>query len=145
MNLHDSLTRRMRLSGSAPVAIARCRSIEHLVRGKTVTVKLNLTGQPGETLPGYLPGITHWTHPVVVAACCHALGKAGARRIRQVESIASPDSLEECMAKSGWDVKALLATARGIETEKTCNLGPGPALRADEAAPTVVTFTPPSI
>ena len=69
---------------TAPVAIARCQrygpellptlermfdqlgGIERLVKGKTVAVKLNLTGSPGYRL-GYLPvGLAQWVHPHVV-------------------------------------------------------------------------------
>ena len=65
----------------APVAIAKCASydddvtakmaamfdqlggLEKLVRGKTVTVKLNLTGSPGQRFQGKPLGVTHYTHP----------------------------------------------------------------------------------
>ena len=55
--------------------------MERLVRGKTVAIKLNLTGNAFERLR-YLPqGITHWVHPEVVGATVHLLAKAGAHRI----------------------------------------------------------------
>ncbi|MGD1104604.1 MAG: hypothetical protein ABSA59_21380, partial [Terriglobia bacterium] len=56
--------------------------LERLVRGKTVAIKLNLTGSPFDRL-GYTPaGMTHWVHPEVVGATVHLLAKAGAYRIR---------------------------------------------------------------
>ena len=56
-----------------------------LVKGKTVAIKINLTGGPNTRL-GYLPaGRTYWTHPQTVGAMIHLLDKAGARRIRVLE------------------------------------------------------------
>jgi uncharacterized protein (DUF362 family) len=60
--------------------------LEGLVRGKTVAIKLNLTGVATDRL-GYLPpGITYWVHPQVIGATVHLLAKAGAYRIRLLES-----------------------------------------------------------
>src|ERR1700694_2433067 len=57
-----------------------------LVRGKTVAVKLNLTGSPTYRL-GHSPAeLAHWTHPQVIGAAVHLFGKAGAKRIRLLES-----------------------------------------------------------
>ena len=77
--------------------------VRKLVEGKTVTVKINVTGGPG-TLAG-LPGYrTYHVHPNVVAALCGALADAGARRIVVVESQYSPKPPEEVLAGGGWDV-----------------------------------------
>jgi uncharacterized protein (DUF362 family) len=49
-----------------------------LVKGKTVAIKLNLTGNPDSRL-GYLPiELTTWTHPAVIGAAVHLIGQAGA-------------------------------------------------------------------
>ena len=87
---------------SGPVSIARCASydedvtaklatlftqlggIDSLVRNKTVTVKLNMTGSPGIRFQGQPPGVTHYTHPKLVGAAAYLLGRAGARRIRTI-------------------------------------------------------------
>src|SRR4051812_4687527 len=88
-----------------PVSIAKCASysdaelsanlktmfdqlggLAKIVRNKTVTVKLNLTGSPGQRFEGRPLGVTHYTHPNVVAATAHLMGDAGATRIRFVES-----------------------------------------------------------
>src|SRR5262245_38802515 len=71
---------------TAPVAIARCSSysedqaallsglfdqiggIGRLVKNKTVTVKLNLTGSPGLRFRGLPLGVTHYTHPNQIGA-----------------------------------------------------------------------------
>jgi hypothetical protein len=89
---------------AAPVAIAKCASydedvtaklasmfdqlggIERLVRGKTVTVKVNMTGSPGQRVQGKAPAITHYTHPKLLGAAAYLFGRAGAKRVRFVES-----------------------------------------------------------
>lgn len=129
---------------TAPVAIAKCASynddvaavlsgmfdqlggLERIVRGKTVTVKLNLTGSPGLRFQGKALGVTHYTHPKLVAAAAHLMGRAGAKRIRFVESAwASGGPLEEYMLDAGWNVRGLVAAAPGVEFENTNNLGKG--------------------
>lgn len=129
---------------SAPVSIAKCANYDDdvlgrlktmfdqlggigpLVRGKTVTMKLNLTGAPSSRLRGYLPGVTHYVHPTLVGACCHLLGNAGARRIRLVESCGRPtEPLEDYLLDAGWDVKALSNAAPRVEFENTATLGSG--------------------
>jgi uncharacterized protein (DUF362 family) len=129
---------------AAPVSIAKCPSYDQdlvaalstmfdqlggmtgLVRGKTVSIKLNLTGSPKTRFPGHLPGATHWIHPAVAGACCHLLGKAGAKRIRLVESCGGRIvPLEDYLLDAGWDVKALSSAAPLVEFENTANLGTG--------------------
>jgi uncharacterized protein (DUF362 family) len=126
----------------SPVSIAKCASydeditaklskmfdqlggIEKLVRNKTVTVKLNMTGGPGNRLRGMAPALTHYVHPNVVGATAHLLGKAGARRIRFVESAwATGGPLEDVMLESGWKVRTLLSAAPAVEFENTNALG----------------------
>jgi uncharacterized protein (DUF362 family) len=54
------------------------------------------------------------------------MGKAGAKRIRFVESgWALNGPLEEYLLDSGWNVRALQAAAPGVEFENTNNLGKG--------------------
>lgn len=122
----------------ARVAIARCTSYEtdlaavlakmfdqlggldRLVRGRTVTVKLNMTGSPALRLRGLPLGSTHYCHPRVVHALVHLLGRAGAHRVRLVESAygtAAP--LEEYILESGWDLRALRNAAPRVEFENT--------------------------
>ena len=87
------------------------------MRGKTVAIKLNLTGDPFNRL-GYLPaGRTHWVHPDVVGATVHLLGRAGATRIRLLESAQSTaEPLEEFMLQANWEPRDLpeCRTARGV-------------------------------
>jgi uncharacterized protein (DUF362 family) len=96
------------------------------VRGKTVAIKLNLTG--GNRFEGYTPGDTHWVHPKVVGAVTAVLGKLGARRIRLLESAGGrrPDyRLEDKLLSGGWDVEALKNAAPLVEFEDTNGLGQG--------------------
>jgi len=122
----------------SPVSIAKCASydedvtaklgtmfdqlggLSRLVRNKTVTVKLNMTGGPGNRLQGLAPAMTHYVHPKVIAATAYHLSRAGAKRIRFVESPwASTGPLEDVMLESGWKVRELAAVAPGIEFENT--------------------------
>ena len=60
----------------------------------------------------------------MVGATAHLLGRAGARRIRFVESAwATAGPLEDVMLDSGWNVRALHAAATGVEFENTNGLG----------------------
>jgi uncharacterized protein (DUF362 family) len=129
---------------AAPVSIAKCASydddvqarlatmfdqlggLERLVRNKTVTVKLNMTGSPGQRVNGLAPALTHYTHPKLVGATAYLMGKAGARRIRFVESSwATAGPLEDVMLDSGWNVRTLQSAASGVEFENTNALGKG--------------------
>jgi uncharacterized protein (DUF362 family) len=129
---------------TAPVAIARCRTygaellpalermfdglggMGRLVKGKTVAIKLNLTGDPNYRM-GHRPAeLAQWTHPRVIAATLHLLGKAGARRIRLLESgWSTAEPLEEYMLRANWDPDAFTGAAARVEFENTNWLGSG--------------------
>ena len=130
---------RLRASAPAgPVAIARCKSygneflaaaetmfdqlggVGRIVKGKTVTIKVNLTGGENTRLD-YVPmGRSCWSHPRTVGAVIHLLDKAGARRIRVVEGAwVWAASLEEFMYKAGWDPNLLLGAASRVELVNT--------------------------
>lgn len=95
-----------------------------LVKNKTVTIKVNLTGSPALRLQGKALGLTHYTHPKTIGAMAHVLSSAGARRIRFVESAwGTADSLEEYMMESGWRVRELKAAAPNVEFLNTNGLG----------------------
>jgi len=127
---------------AAPVAIAKCASysgdvtaslaslfdrlggLDRIVRGKTVTIKVNMTGSPALRIQGRPPGVTHYVHPKLVGATAHLMGQAGARRIRFVESAwATGGPLEDYLLDSGWSVRGFLAAASGVEFENTNALG----------------------
>jgi uncharacterized protein (DUF362 family) len=126
----------------SPVGIAKCATyeedvtakmaamfdqlggLEKLVRGKTVTIKVNMTGPPGQRFQGLALGMTHYVHPKVVGATVHLMGRAGAKRIRLVESAwATAGPLEDYILDSGWNVRALQSAAAGVEFENTNGLG----------------------
>jgi len=130
---------------TAPVAVARCKTydpgellptmqkmfdqlggLERLVKNKTVAIKINLTGAPTYRV-GYLPlEDTHYTHPHVIAAAAHLMGKAGARRIRVLESpwsTAMP--VEEYILQANWEPRDILNAASNVEFENTNYLGRG--------------------
>jgi uncharacterized protein (DUF362 family) len=97
-----------------------------LVRGKTVAIKLNLTGRPSYRLGYARHEDTHWTHPRVIAATVHLLRKAGAHRIRLLESPwSTADPLEEYMLEANWEPLDLLNAAPCVEFENTNYLGRG--------------------
>jgi uncharacterized protein (DUF362 family) len=94
-----------------------------LVRNKTVSIKLNLTGGPGNRVNGMAPGLTHMVNPKVVAATVYLMGRAGAKRVRILESAWGPRVLEDSMAASGFDVKGLQSAMGVMEFENTNILG----------------------
>jgi uncharacterized protein (DUF362 family) len=94
-----------------------------LVGGRTVTVKVNLTGY-AQTVLGRTPGETYATHGGLAAALATRLFAAGARRVRFVESAQFRGSLEEFAAGFGWDI-ASLRRLGDVEFENTRNLGSG--------------------
>ncbi len=129
---------------AAPVSIAKCPSYsedltpvlakmfdqiggaDRLVRNKTVTIKLNLTGSPGLRFQGKALGSTHYTHPKTLMGVVHILDQAGAKRIRLVESAwATSGPLEEYLLDSGWNLRALQSVSSRLEFENTNALGKG--------------------
>ncbi len=130
---------------TAVVAVERCRTYEPpelvarlgamferlgglgaLVRGKTVAIKVNMTGTADRRC-GHRPiETTGWTHPNVVCAAMHLMEKAGARRFRILESPwKSAAPIEEVMLEAGWEPREFLAAAKRVEFENTNFLGHG--------------------
>jgi uncharacterized protein (DUF362 family) len=128
---------------TAPVAVSRCQTYDpgellsalgtmfdqlgglgRLVKGKTVAIKINLTGAPTYRL-GYLPlEDTHYSNPHALAAVAHLIGKAGARRIRILESPwSTADPMEEFVIKANWEPRDILGAAPNVEFENTNYLG----------------------
>src|ERR1019366_8679435 len=90
---------------AAPVALARCKTynpaeltpalrkmfdqlggLGKLVNGKTVAIKINLTGAPTYRVDHLPAADTHYTHPHVIAMAAHLMSEAGATRVRILES-----------------------------------------------------------
>jgi uncharacterized protein (DUF362 family) len=130
------------LRSQAKVAIVPCRGygpevrpalkscfdliggIDNLVRNKTVTIKLNLTGTNFTWFLGKPVGETFMTHSATVMALLSLLFGAGATRVRMVESTQSMADLPETLDSAGWDIKAINALGK-VEYENTRNLGAG--------------------
>ncbi len=120
-----------RCTGYGPevrAALAQCfdlvGGIGALVKNKTVTVKLNLTGTNFVPFLGRPVGETYMTHFSTAAALASLLFDAGAKRVRLVESTQSKAALETTLGFADWDVKALSALGT-VEFENTRNLGKG--------------------
>jgi uncharacterized protein (DUF362 family) len=130
---------------TAPVSVARCLTydpaevlaamekmfdrmggLRSLVNGKTVAIKVNLTGGPESRVNDQPVGDTHYTHPQVIAATVHLIGKAGARRIRVLESpMSTAGPIEEYVARANWQPRDILGAAARVEFENTNFLGNG--------------------
>jgi uncharacterized protein (DUF362 family) len=96
--------------------------IGSLVKGKTVTVKINLTGTDFSDFMNRPVGETYMTHYSTVLAVASLMFAAGARRMRFVESTTSRTELASSLALADWDLKALEALGP-VEFENTRNLG----------------------
>ena len=127
--------------GEAPastVAIVRCRGyadfrpqlasafaqiggIEKLVRGKTVAIKLNLTGNPSH-FP-LTPDLPYRTDGGTVAHTVHLLARAGARRVRIIESFFPASQDLGLWARYGIDVSAINNLGTKVEWENVQNVG----------------------
>jgi uncharacterized protein (DUF362 family) len=129
---------------TAPVSIARARTYKpddlleklsammdqlgglgKLVAGKTVAVKVNLTGDVRQRALGLPPGRTYHVHPNIVLAMATLLDSAGARRIRFLEGTYQNKPMEDYLLAAGWDLKGLAALKARVEYEDTHNLGAG--------------------
>ncbi|MDX2151837.1 MAG: DUF362 domain-containing protein [Bryobacteraceae bacterium] len=134
----------LQAAATATVAVARCRTygaelaptmakmfdqlggLAGMVKGKTVAIKVNMTGGATWRLGTKPAELTHYTHPATVGVLIDQLGRAGARRVRVLESaFQTGEPLEEFMYESGWDVAALGTAAGRVEFENTNNLGKG--------------------
>ena len=129
---------------ASPVAIGRCMEydrqvtgvlagmfdqlggIGRLVNGKTVAIKLNMTGFPNMKLADEPTKMTHWVHPQVIGSLIALLGNAGARRVRLLESAPNGGKpLQDFMLSAGWPVQEFSNAAKSVEFENTNSLGSG--------------------
>lgn len=123
---------------ASPVAIVRCRSygdfkpqlssafdkiggVQKLVRGKTVALKVNLTGGPDD-FP-VTPELPFRTDGRTVAATVQLLANAGARRVRIIESFFPARQDLALWSRYGIDVNAISSIGPEIVWENTQNLG----------------------
>ncbi len=129
---------------TAPVALARVDSyalptvlsrmeillgqlggLKKSVAGKTVTVKVNMVNTPRQSALGLPAGRTYQIHPNTALALAILLDRAGAKRIRFVESTFSTAPVEEFFVSGGWNLRAFAALGAAVEFEDTRNLGKG--------------------
>lgn len=129
---------------TSPVSLGRCETyelpvvlerlntmldqlggIKKLVSGKTVVVKLNLTGSTRMKAVGLEAARTFQTHPNVGLATAMLLDRAGAKRIRFVDCTYQTGPFEQVLADGGWDLKAFEALKAQVDWEDTRNLGKG--------------------
>ncbi len=100
--------------------------LNKLVGGKTVAIKLNMTGPTSDKLNSMPNQMTHWVHPQVIGSLVTQLGRAGATRIRLLESApVGTKPLEEFMISAGWQPKDFAGAATRVEFENTNFLGSG--------------------
>jgi uncharacterized protein (DUF362 family) len=100
--------------------------LKPLVNGKTVAIKLNMTSVPKDKLNEMPNEMTHWVHPQVIGALVSLLGRAGATRVRLLESAPwGTKPLEEFMIAAGWQPKDFASAATRVEFENTNFLGSG--------------------
>jgi uncharacterized protein (DUF362 family) len=81
--------------------------IGSLVRGKTVTIKINMTGMRWDPCCGLPAEETYVTHPATLAALCAAVNDAGAQRIIVIENYYRNEPPEKILAAAGWDIAAI--------------------------------------
>lgn len=124
---------------SLTVAVARCRSyawplrealktmmdqiggIGSIVKGKTVALKLNLTGNISRfPVRADMP---YRNDPNTVLATVHLLARAGARRIRIIESFFPASQDMTLWARYGLDINAINNVGCKVEWENVQNLG----------------------
>ncbi len=106
-------------------ALAPIGGLKQLVSGKTVAIKLNLTGNPAQGILGLPAGQTYQTHPQVARALAILLDRAGAKRIRFVEGTYEDVPFQDTLKSGGWDIPELMALNARVEFEDTRNLGQG--------------------
>lgn len=133
---------------TAPVGLARCADYElpsvtrslttlldqlgglrKMVTGKTVVIKVNLTGSPGNQALGLPASRTYHSHPNVALALAQLLDGAGARRIRFVEGTYSAAPMRQTLHTLGWNLAALDALRAPVEFVDTRNRGQGPYMQ----------------
>lgn len=114
------------LTGTLSTMFDQLGGLGRIVKNKTVTIKVNLTGSPALKFQGKPLGLTHYTHPKMAGSMAYLLERAGARRVRFVESAwATSGPLEEYLLDSGWNVRLLFGAAKIVEFENTNALGTG--------------------
>ncbi len=109
------------VSGALTSALDDIGGIASLVRGRTVAIKVNLTGW-GESTLGVSAGESYVVHGAVVHTLVELVLSAGATRVSIVESAAVADTLETFTSTIGWDVVGIRQLG-AVEFINTRNAG----------------------
>jgi uncharacterized protein (DUF362 family) len=109
------------VTGKLNSAFDKIGGIEKLVRGKTVGLKLNLTGNPAR-FP-LTPNLPYRTDPGTVASTVHLFAKAGAKRVRIIESFFPASQDPALWARYGLDVNTINNLGVKVDWENVQNLG----------------------
>jgi uncharacterized protein (DUF362 family) len=109
------------VTGKLSTAFDQIGGIEKLVRGRTVGLKLNLTGNPSR-FP-LTPDLPYRTNPETVASTVHLLAQAGATRVRIIESFFPARQDLDLWARYGLDVNAINNLGVKVDWENVQNLG----------------------
>lgn len=132
------LTLRASSAPASSVSIVRCRDyanfrtqlasafdqiggIDKLVRGKTVGLKVNLTGNPAN-FP-LTPDLPYRTDGRTIADVVYLFAKAGARRVRIIESFFPATEDPGLWARYGIDVNAINNLGTKVDWENVQNIG----------------------
>jgi uncharacterized protein (DUF362 family) len=128
-----------RSAPASPVSIVRCKTYDQafdsalasaldkiggigsMVKGKTVAIKLNLTGNI--TRFPNRPELPYRNDPATVLALARQISKAGATRIRLIEAFFPAKQDLELWARYGLDVQAINNVGCKVEWENTQNVG----------------------
>lgn len=113
--------------------------IGSLVKDKTVTVKINLTGTDFSQFLGRPVGETFMTHYDTALALGALLFANGAKRVRLVESTQSKSKLQGSLVFADWDARVLEALGK-VEFENTRNLGPARVTRTPKSRSAATCF-----
>lgn len=125
---------------ASTVAIARCRSYNDdvagklskmfdqigglgFVKGKTVVIKPNLTGNPRRFPVD--PALPYRTEPNTLLATAQLVARAGAKRIRIVETFFPAGQDMALWARYGIDINGINNAGCKVEWENAQNLGYG--------------------
>jgi uncharacterized protein (DUF362 family) len=108
-------------SGQLTKGFDQIGGIRELVGGKTVALKLNLTGNP-KNFP-LTPNLPYRTNGETVAKTVHLLAQAGAKRVRIIESFFPATQDPALWARYGLDVNAINNLGTQVEWENVQNLG----------------------
>jgi uncharacterized protein (DUF362 family) len=126
-----------------PVALARCYSygpeletvmgqmfdqiggLGRIVKGKHVSIKINLTGGARHRLGYFAHERTHWSHPRMIAATVHHMFRAGARKVTLLEGcFSTADTVPEFIMEANWDPNEFLNLGGKVEMINTNWLDP---------------------